>query len=72
MVGSFSAVTALILTLLSCAAPYRIVSFLFVWEWILVILWAAVTGIFGSMYFNENSEMDKGVDAMIKAAGFDL
>lgn len=71
VVGSMAAVTALIFALISLIWEYRVVAMLFAWEWILVILWAAVTGLFGSMYFNENPEMDAGVKSMKTAADFD-
>lgn len=44
----------------------------FAWDLILLILWAAVAGVFGSMYLHENPEMDTGVQRMKVAVGFDL
>lgn len=66
-----AAVTALILIIVGLFSEYRTICILFPWEWILVILWAAVTGLFGNMYFGENPEMDSGVQAMKTAAAFD-
>ena len=67
-----AAISALILACTGFFSQFRAVALLFVWEWILVILWAAVAGIFGNMYFNENPEMDEGIERMKTAAGFDL
>lgn len=66
-----AAITALVLIVIGFFAHYKAVAYLFAWEWILVILWAAVTGLFGSMYFGENPEMDNGVKSMKTAAAFD-
>lgn len=67
-----AAITALVFGIISIFSQYRTIAMLFAWEWILVILWAAVTGIFGKMYLGgENDEMDHGVESMITAAAFD-
>lgn len=66
-----AAITALVLIIIGFFSHYTIVAYLFAWEWILFILWAAVTGLFGSMYFGENAEMDGGIESMKTAAAFD-
>jgi len=71
VVGSMSAITALVLGLLVVWIDYQAVAILFVWEWTLVLLWAVLTGIFGSMYFNENPEGDTGVQRMKSASYLD-
>ena len=72
VVGSMSAITALVFGIISIFAQYRAIAMLFAWEWILVILWAAVSGLFGSMYFDEKTEMDHGIKSMKTAAAFDM
>ena len=72
VVGSLAAITALIFAIIGFFSQYRTVAMLFAWEWILVILWAAVTGLFGSMYFHEHAEMDHGVQSMKSAAAVDV
>jgi len=71
VVGSMAAVTALIFTIISIFSQYRTIAMLFAWEWILVILWAAMTGLFEDMYRNETARMQPGVRAMKTAAHFD-
>jgi len=66
-----AAITALVFAVISIFSQYRTVAMLFAWEWILVILWAAMTGLFGSMYYHEKVEMERGVAAMKTAANFD-
>jgi len=72
VVGSMSAITALVFGIISIFSQYRTIAMLFAWEWILVILWAAVSGLFGNMYFNEKTEMDHGIKSMKTAAAFDI
>jgi hypothetical protein len=50
--GSLAAVTALIFSLASIVIQYRTVALLFAWDWIITILFAVLSGIFGSMYLN--------------------
>lgn len=66
-----AAITALIFAIISIFSQYRTIAMLFAWEWILVILWAALTGLFQSMYRKEKVEMQPGVEAMQTAANFD-
>ena len=70
-VGSMSAITALLLGLAGVAFQYRTVAVCFVWEWILVVLWAAMTGIFMGMYQKENAEGDHKITDMKTASAFD-
>ncbi|KAK6365105.1 hypothetical protein LTS17_011583 [Exophiala oligosperma] len=72
VVGSLSAVTAVAYGLVGVFLQYRTVAFLFAWDWILVILWTALSGIFGSMYIGEKTEMEWGIHRMKVAVGFDL
>ncbi|ETI23767.1 hypothetical protein G647_05573 [Cladophialophora carrionii CBS 160.54] len=70
--GSLAAVTALIFSLASIAIQYRTVALLFAWDWTMAILFAVLSGIFGSMYLHENVEMESGIHRMKTAVGFDL
>jgi len=72
VVGSLSAVTALIFMILPIIFSYTTVAILFAWDIILFILWCAVFGLFGSMYIHENAEMDSGVQRMKNAVWIDL
>jgi H+/Cl- antiporter ClcA len=72
VVGSLSAVTALIFMILSIIVSYMTVAILFAWDISLLILWCAVFGLFGSMYIHENAEMDSGVQRMKNAVWIDL
>lgn len=66
-----SAITALVLAIVGFISQYRSIAILFAWEWILVILWSACTGLFGTMYAKENPEGDGGVEDMKTAFYFD-
>ncbi|KAJ9496401.1 hypothetical protein H2202_008064 [Exophiala xenobiotica] len=70
--GTMSAVTAVAYGLVSVFMQYHTVALLFAWDWVLVILWAALSGIFGSMYIGEKVEMEAGIHRMKVAVGFDL
>ncbi|KIW16586.1 hypothetical protein PV08_03774 [Exophiala spinifera] len=72
VVGSLAAFTAVAYGLVSVFLQYQTVARLFVWDWILFILWAALSGIFGSMYIGEKTEMEWGIHRMKIAVGFDL
>lgn len=71
VVGSLAAISALILGILGILSSFHVVSFFFPWEWILVILWAALAGIFGSMYRTANSALQPGIQRMKTAFYFD-
>ncbi|OAL33344.1 hypothetical protein AYO20_07355 [Fonsecaea nubica] len=71
-VGSLAAVTALIFSLASIFFHYRTVALLFAWDWVLTILFAALSGIFSSMYIGEKVEYESGIQRMKTAVGFDL
>jgi hypothetical protein len=70
--GALSTVIAVVEIWASSAVQYSVVTLLFVADWIIVILYATVTGIFGVMYFNEKVEMEAGISRMKTAAWFDL
>jgi H+/Cl- antiporter ClcA len=72
VVGSLSAVTALIFMIIPLFISYTTVAILFAWDAILFILWCAVFGLFGSMYIHEKAEMDSGVQRMKNAVWVDL
>lgn len=72
VVGSMAAVSALVFGLMGIFMQYRTVALLFAWDWIMMILWAALSGVFGSMYLNEKVEMEYGIHRMKVAVGFDL
>jgi H+/Cl- antiporter ClcA len=72
IVGSLSAVTALIFMILPIIVSYMTVAILFAWDIALFVLWCAVFGLFGSMYIHENAEMDLGVQRMKNAVWIDL
>jgi len=72
VVGSLSAVTALIFLIIPILISYWTVAILFAWDSILFILWCAVFGLFGSMYIHEKAEMDSGVQRMKNAVWVDL
>jgi H+/Cl- antiporter ClcA len=71
-VGSIGAITAIVYSLASMVLTYHTVAILFAWDFVLVVLWAAVSGIFGTMYMHEKVEMDSGIKRMKTAVGFDL
>ena len=72
VVGSLSAVTSLIFMIIPLLFSYTTVAILFAWDLILVSLWCAVFGLFGSMYMHEKAEMDPGVQRMKDAVWIDL
>ncbi|KAL2443834.1 hypothetical protein ABEF95_013535 [Exophiala dermatitidis] len=72
VVGSLAAFTAIVYGVVSVFLHYRSLTLYFLWEWVLVILWAALSGIFGTMYMGEKVEMDQGIHRMKVAVGFDL
>jgi hypothetical protein len=71
-VGSLAAVTSLIFSLANIFFAYRTVALLFAWDWIVTVLFAVLSGIFGSMYLKEKVEMESGIQRMKNAVGFDL
>jgi uncharacterized membrane protein len=70
--GALSTVIAVVEIWASAFVQYSVVALLFVSDWIIVILYAVVTGIFGSMYMEEKVEMEAGIQRMKTAAWFDL
>jgi len=72
VVGSLSAVTALIFMILPILISSTTIAILFAWDAILFILWCAVFGLFGSMYIHANPEMDSGIQRMKNAVWVDL
>ena len=69
--GSASLATALPLMIVPFVNQTRAISVLFFWEIVLVILWIALFGVFRD-YFNENPEMDSGIQKMKIAVWFDV
>jgi hypothetical protein len=68
VVASLSAVTALIYII-----PFaKRIPFAFVWDTILLLLWFALFGLFGSLYLKENPEGDSGIIRMKHAIWVDL
>ncbi|KAK5052090.1 hypothetical protein LTR84_002894 [Exophiala bonariae] len=72
VVGSVAAVTAILFMLAAGLLHFNTVALCFAWDAVVTILWAALAGIFGSMYFNERTEMDDDIAKMKIAAGFDV
>lgn len=72
VVGSVAAVSSLLFMLVAGLLHFDVVALFFAWDAVMVILWAALAGIFGSMYFGERTEMDDDIAKMKIAAGFDL
>jgi hypothetical protein len=71
-VGAISGLSALVYMVWGLLLEFRAVAIMFAWDAVVTVLWVAVTGIFGKMYFGENPEMDEGIEKMKVAAGFDL
>ncbi|OAP61413.1 hypothetical protein AYL99_03616 [Fonsecaea erecta] len=71
-VGSLAAVTSVVFSLASIFLQYRTVALLFAWDWVLTILFATLSGIFGSMYIGERVEYESGIHRMKVAVVFDL
>lgn len=67
-----AAVTALVLGIVPIFAHITTISIVFAWEWILIILWAAVVGVFGARYLNDNPNGDNGIGRMRNAAIIDM
>jgi len=72
VVGSLSAVTALIFAIVPLLISYTAVAILFAWDCVLFILWCGVFGLFGSMYIHAKPEMDAGIQRMKNAVWVDL
>jgi len=74
VVGSLAAASAVVHGLFASVLQHKgsVIAVLFVWDWLLVILWAALSGIFGRMYLHERVEMESGIHRMKVAVGFDL
>ena len=72
VIGSFSAVTALLYGVIPLLLSSFTVAIFFAWDVILFILWCAVFGIFGKMFIHEDPEMDGGIRRMKNAVWVDL
>jgi hypothetical protein len=70
--GAVAGLTALAYIIWGLVLEFRAIALLFAWDVVVVVLWTAVSGIFGSMYLSENPEMDQEIMDMKTAAGFDL
>ena len=71
-IGSLSAFTALVYGLIPVFLSSITVAIFAAWDIILFILWAAVFGLFGSMYIKEDPEMNGGIKRMKNAVWIDL
>lgn len=67
-----AAITALIYAICSIFLQYRTTTIVCPWDFVMVVLWAAVAGIFGNMYIGENPEMVPGVKRQRSAVAFDM
>ncbi|KEF60654.1 uncharacterized protein A1O9_02215 [Exophiala aquamarina CBS 119918] len=72
VVGSVAAASAITFMCAAGFLHFGTVAVCFAWDWVLVILFAALTGIFGSMYMPERVEMDEDIQYMKIAVIFDL
>ncbi|KAI1614015.1 hypothetical protein EDD36DRAFT_212784 [Exophiala viscosa] len=72
VVGTLAAVTAITYGVVGAFIEYRKVAMCFAWDFVLMILFAALSGIFGSMFMHEKTEMEWGIHRMKVAVGFDL
>lgn len=72
VIGILGTISALVYGVAGIFVSYRNTSLGFPWEWILTILWAAVAGLFSSMYLHYHPLVDNGVHRERVAAGFDL
>ncbi|KAK4944474.1 hypothetical protein LTR10_016148 [Elasticomyces elasticus] len=70
--GTLAAVTAITYGIVGAFLSYNRVALLFAWDFVLMILFAALSGIFGSMFMHEAVEMEWGIHRMKVAVGFDL
>ncbi|RMZ79599.1 hypothetical protein DV737_g3294, partial [Chaetothyriales sp. CBS 132003] len=71
VVVSMAAITALVLLIFfTFLVPFSVVAAIFVWEWILVILFSALTGLMCNKYFRVEPEHSTGWHRMRVAAGF--
>ena len=67
-----AAITAIFLMVISFFGQFFAAAVMFVWEWALVLLWAALTGVMGHKYF-KSKPIVGATDwhNMKTAAGFD-
>jgi hypothetical protein len=72
VVSSMSLVTSFLYFATGFMFEFRAFALMAAWDLILAILWAAVAGIFGTMYIGEKAEMDNKITQMKAAAGFDI
>lgn len=72
VVGSLSAITALVYIIVLFLASNLSIALLFAWDFIIFVLWAAVFGIFGKMYIGTKVEMEPGIQRMKNAVWIDL
>ncbi|KAJ9611475.1 hypothetical protein H2200_004659 [Cladophialophora chaetospira] len=71
-IGSISTLTALVFMVSAAALQYRLVVLLTLWEWLMTIMLATLSGIFGNMYLSEKVEMEGGIQRMKTAVIFDI
>jgi len=70
--GSLAAVTAVLGSLAACFIQNRAISLLWMWDIIMIVLFTVLSGIFGSYYIGEKTEMEAGISRMKTAVGFDF
>ncbi|RMD39715.1 hypothetical protein DV735_g5413, partial [Chaetothyriales sp. CBS 134920] len=70
VVSSMAALTALILLIFVLFVPFVVITVMFVWEWILVILLAALTGLMCTKYYRAEPTQATEWHRMRIATGF--
>ena len=71
-VGVLAAVTAILFSLANIFFAQRRMALSFVWEWLLTIMFAILSGIFGKMYVFEKVEMESAIQRMKTAVNVDF
>ena len=72
VVGSIAAVSSLMFMIAAGLLQFSVVALCFAWDIVMVILFSALAGIFGSMYIKERVEMDHDIEMMKHAAYIDI
>lgn len=70
--GTVGAVTALAYSLAYIWIKFKSLSKLFICDWLILVLFCTLSGIFGKMYLNEKVEMESGIQRMKTAVYFDI
>lgn len=72
VVGSIAAISSLMFMIAAGLLQFRVVAICFAWDIVMVILFSALAGVFGSMYIKERVEMDHDIEKMKHAAYIDI